>query len=288
MKMKVTYDLLKRYKACKQGLEFMQEFYPDGAEALDIVNEHEVPIEFLHFARQYFDLNEEELKKYFELCNVDSNCENIWSSQQITNSQNVSYSTNVRNSAYVQTSRDIRNSRNIYGSLGVIGSKEIFMSSNVKDSLYIVSTTDVTCSEQVMNSRNIQWSNMIYSSRDVSDSSFITCSLQANNCSVSGFLTNCSNCLFCYAIGESKYQIFNQQVSVSEFEYWKSFVDFLLEKEKKELIKIQEDSFNGARMISRPKITSIFDDLSEDFFGEIGTIPYYDEEIFLDLFFKLK
>ena len=283
--MKVTKELLEKYQACKEGLEFLDKFYPDGAEVLQIVKEHEISSEMLHFARRYFSLNEEELAKYFELCKVRKGCKYIWDSTKIENSSYIYNSNNVLNSKYVRGSLNIYDSTDIYESDNVQDCENIFNSKNVENSQLVMLSNDIEYSSNIFNSANISWSKMILHSSEIEESNYIYGSQFLQNCHFSGFLKHCNNCLFCYGLKDADTFIFNQPVTFNEFEYWKEKLIGILNLENEEFIQIKENVHDSERFSVNTKLNSLFNSLSKDFFGWISTVLNYNEDLFLDLFF---
>lgn len=286
--MKITRELLNKYDTCKKGIDFIEKYYPDGAEALQIVAEHEVPLEMLHFARQHFDLNEEEIKKYYELCEVDENSTNIWSSSKIYNSKNVSSSKEVNESSFVYNSLDVYKSSDIYSSTNIEESSNILDGDNISSSERIISSKNIDFCTQIIGSEDIQWSENLLHSFHIEDSAYLYVCKNSINCYFGGFLEDCQNCLFCYGLKNKKNYIFNQQVSENEFEIWKEKLLFKLNREQNSIVEVNYNNHSGNRFTFYVSLFDIFKDISSDFFGWIGTIPYYVEPVFMNLFFGKK
>lgn len=284
--MKITRELLEKYEACKDGIEFLDKFYPDGAEALQIAEEHELPLEMLHFARQFFNLDEKELQKYSELCEVDEDCTNVWRSSKVYASKNISSSININESNFVYDSTNVFRSSDVYSSEEVEESHNVFGSKGINSSEFIVNCEEVEFSSQLVGCENISWSENLIFSFGIEESSFLYTTKNSRNSYFSGFLTDCQNCLFCYGLNNVKNYIFNQPVSENEFEIWKEKLLFMLNREQNSLVKINHQLHSISRFQFYTSITSIFKDLSSDFFGWVGSIPYYDENLFINLFFK--
>lgn len=282
--MRITSELLKRYGAEDNEIESFIKIFPSGAEYEEIIQKYELSPEMLHFIRKFFSLNEEELKKYFELCRVE-NSERVWDSTNILNSKDVSNSVDVKDSLYVRDSDTVENSSDIYSSINIINSNNVLGSENINDGYKVISSTNISTSEEIFNCDAIYWSKNIAFSTNIEDSEYLYVSRDSRNCFLSGFLNGCDNCLLCYGLrGVSNY-IFNQEVTYAEFQKWKEKIMFYLYKENCKLIRLDYIYHNTNRFSVDTKVTSIFKDLSKDFFGHLGTIPYYNESIFLDLFF---
>lgn len=283
--MKVTKEILERYQACKKGKDFLDKFYPDGAEVLQIVKEHEISSEMLHFARRYFSLNEEEFKKYFELCRVSEDCKYVWDSIDVENSSYIYNSERITDSQHIQGSIKISSSSDIYESDSVDESNDVLNSQNIDNSFLIMMSNNIDYSSNIFNSANISWSEMVIHSSSIEESKYIYGSQFLNNCYFGGFLKHCSNCLFCYGLDSADNFIFNQPVNYNEFEYWKEKLLGILELEEKNFINIKDDVHSSERFSVNTRLNSLFNSLSKDFFGWISTMLNYDEELFLDLFF---
>jgi hypothetical protein len=62
--MLITVDLLKKYKACDNGIKYIDRFYPNGVEMIDVIRDRHIPKEMLHWGREFLAHSEEELVAY--------------------------------------------------------------------------------------------------------------------------------------------------------------------------------------------------------------------------------
>ena len=68
----LTLETLKRLNACEQGTKYIERFYPNGAELIDIINDKHISKEFLHWGREHLTVSEEELRAYCHACRIET------------------------------------------------------------------------------------------------------------------------------------------------------------------------------------------------------------------------
>ena len=66
----ITADLLRKYGACEQGIKYIERFYPNGAEMIDVIRDRHISKDFLHWGREYLTHTPEELAAYFTACDI--------------------------------------------------------------------------------------------------------------------------------------------------------------------------------------------------------------------------
>lgn len=284
--MKVTLELLEKYNAGAEGKTFMQKYYPDGADAFDIMDNPNLTKEMMHFARTYFRLDERDIQKYEEKCNI-KNSEKVYFSSDIINSKVISCSNFIQDSQYIYDSINVNNCYGIYGSKDLENSTDCGFSKKVKYSALVLFSNEIARSQTILHSNFISWSSIITNSMIVQDSSFLYNCNNVIDCHFSGFLKNCKHCLFCSNLEDKEYYIFNRPVKQFEYEQILEQLNFRLEDERPTFIQINRDTKEfGRRFTYSNRLDSIFNGLSDDFFGWIGTIPYYNELVFLSIFFR--
>lgn len=84
----ITVELLKKYKACDNGIKYIDRFYPNGVEMIDVIRDRHIPKEMLHWGREFLTHSEEELVAYMQACNI-VNTEGYWYSQDVRDSKYV-------------------------------------------------------------------------------------------------------------------------------------------------------------------------------------------------------
>lgn len=285
--MKVTTELLKRYGSCQEGIDFLENNFPNGAEALEIAKVPNLPISFLFFAQKYFSLNKEEYKKYEELCNL-VNSKHILASHNIENCEFVANSSYVSDSKYVFNSTNVHDSRQVYSGVEIKSSKNINLCVRVNNSDRIINSDDVVDSFQVVGSNLITWCKQILDSFIARDCDFIYRGNNIEDCYFCGFIKNSKHCIFCFGIENEEYCIFNEKVDRALFEQIKEQLLFELEAETPTFVQINGDkkAREEERFVYNHRYDSIFNGLSKEFYGWISTIPYYDDDKFLSLFFR--
>lgn len=288
IRMKVTVELLERYNACAQGINFIKEKYPDGAEILEIAKDPNLPIEFAHFARKYFPLSEEEVEVYNQICRV-VNSKKVLNSTGVYNSSYVFNSKEVVDSSNISDSSNIEDGTNINNSEWVRCSQEVWSSKFVNWSHKIIHSTNITNSWQVAHSSHVDWGHNILYSIGIKDSSFIYKSHDLTHCDFCGFMVGSSDCMFCCGLEGARHQIFNKEVSEEEYRRAYEELLFQLEVEISKFIIINESRSilkPTERFVYENRFDSIFNGLSDEFYGWISTLPNYNDEVFLNLFFR--
>ena len=285
--MRITVDLLKQYNACKQGIDFMQANYPNGAEAIEIMQREDVPLEFLHFGRQYLDVNDEEIQLYKQICRIDDNSHNVWYSNDVNNSTGLMHTHHVNNSSFVRDSFQINNSNYIYNSSNISNCDNVAHSTNIKDSNKILESHDIAESNDVARSNFISWSSAILNSFLLEDCSFIYKSDNLKDCHFCGFMKNSKHCLFCTELEDQEYYIFNHKVSPSVYEKYREDLLLQLQAENPCMINVFHTKYTAeARFELSARFDNIFNGLSDIFYGWVSTLPNYSDEVFINLFFK--
>lgn len=285
--MRITVDLLKRYNACKQSIDFMQANYPNGAEAIEIMQRKDIPLHFLHFGRQYLDVNDEEIQLYKQICRIDDKSRYIWYSNDVSNSTGLMNAHHVSNSSFVRDSFQINNSNHIYNSNNISNCNDIAHSTNIKDSNKILESHDIAESNDVARSNFISWSSAILNSLLLEDCSFIYKSDNLNDCHFCGFIKNSKHCLFCTELEDKEYYIFNHEVSPTIYEKYREELLLQLQAETPCMINVFSTKYTAEeRFELSTRFDTVFNGLSDAFYGWIGTLPNYSDEVFINLFFK--
>lgn len=285
--MKVTIEVLKQFNACKEGIDFLQNNYPDGAEAMQIMQDGKAPIEMLHFAYQYFPVNHEEIQLYRSICEIDQDSKFCWYSNKIKNSRIITNSINVSDSKYVGYSHEIYESTEVLQSYAIRKSRDIYNAHNIRNSQLILSSDNITESIEIQNCSNVTWSRYIVNSTAIDDSAYIYNSSNISDCYCSGFLNNCHHCLFCSNLQNSDYYIFNEKVSPEIYNHWKELLLEQLNAENNHMIGTNiHKHLSTDRYIISNRFDCVFDGLSENFYGWVGTVTGVTDLKFLNLFFR--
>lgn len=283
--MKILLSEMERYNAAEGMLETFKNMNLDGLEFSEFLKK-QPPVVMAHFIRTFFSLDKEELKSYFDYCNV-TNSTNVWYSTDVDHCSSVAYSKNVIDSSYVYSCKDVKNGKDIYDSLRVEDSENV---SNCKDIIYsqnVVNSHDVECSSEIFGSSEIDWSKNILRSDGITDSQYIYHSHNMGNSYFCGFSKNSDHCLFCMGVEGAQYMIFNQPVEVAEFEEWCEKLLFMLNSEQSKFIGINLNEHEAEKRFEvRKGIDNLFEGLSSNFYGQLGNFKNYSEDLFLDLFFK--
>lgn len=269
-------------------MNWFNNTYPSGeTEFIDLARNQECKFDFLHFIKKYINLEGQDLMEYKEVCNI-KNSDIIWYSRNIRGSNIVTYSSDVKESNNVFSSSQVINSDWVFNSRVIAGSTDVAYSNDISSSEFIIKSSNVKDSSQVLSSTLINWSNHITNSTNIRDSSYIYCSDNISNSAMCGFIHNSRNCMFCFNKQGLEYCMFNQPVSPSVFE---EVYETLLAKLEDENVQFITE---GKGIVTNPEIKynysnrfdAIFNGLSEDFYGWVGTLPNYSEDVFLDLMFR--
>lgn len=274
----------------KEIIDTINDNFPDGVEPLELMEKMpHLPLIFWHAARTCFIDTDEETEKYNKICeNVE--CDRAINSDHVTNGEVVVRSSYVKDGSYVFDSTSVSNSHYVYFSSRVENCDEVKLSNDVSDCTFVMNSTNVRDSVEICESDFINWSKNIMFGRNINDSQFIYKSNDLVDCYFSGFLRNCKHCMFCSNLEDAEYYIFNKQVGRDTFETWKESLMFMLsdEDEFSSFITVRADEKINAyrRYAYSLRFDSVFNGLSEDFYGWISNLPNYSDEKFLNLFFK--
>jgi len=286
--MRITVENLEKFAANKPDIELFKKEYPEGAEILEVFNNPKFDKEFFYFIKIYFKLSEEEEEIYNKICEIEKSVSVLYSSR-VKNSSFVSYSEDINKSNYVFRSKNVEDSNSINNSSFITKSKYIHGSSNVRASEKIIDSERISTSFNVVNSKDVTWGNCIISSSDIDDGGFLYKCKELTSCYFCGFVINSENCLFCHGVDGARYRIFNQEVEPQEFDRIREDLLYRLNLEISTFIQIDDDSprmLFGKKVVYHNRFDSIFDGLSNEFYGWISTIPYYNEDLFINLFFS--
>lgn len=271
----ITADQLREYKACKQGIEYIERFYPNGAELIDIIRDKHIPKEMLHWGRMRLTVSEEEFEEYCKACNI-VNSESFWASQNVSNSKYVVNSKDIKDCRGAFDSNDIANSIDIVNSDSVLDSVQIFYSSMVDASARVFKSRNVTNGTNICNSTMIARSKSVVDSFNVFDSSEI---IDSENVSNSHFCQGCKDikyCLFCQDLENAEYHIFNRPVDKSHYEIFeKQYLKYMTE-ELDFVRNWPSEMLRGAYISVTRKFDDWYHPISPKFWKWARTLPHYD------------
>lgn len=262
----------------------MQEYYPDGAELMVLINDPRIDKEFLHFGARYLPASKEEYAEYRRVCEiVDSRA--VSSSTKVRNGLAIAHCTDVTNGEWIRYSEHIADCKNVYNSNNIFDSEEVWNGANVKKSKRVMDSNEVVYSEDVARGNAISWSKFIFDSSMIEESTYVYNSHGLNDCHFVGFMKNCKHCLFCTGLTDKEYFIFNKEVSRAEYEKWCELLKAKAEGEPSSFIVVDKETHLAEERYSVPRrMDAVFEGLSADFFGWVGTMEHYNEDIFLRVF----
>lgn len=271
----ITADLLRKHKACEQGIRYVERFYPEGADMIDIIRDRHINKEFLHWGREHLTNGPEELEAYCSACNiVDS--DGYWYSQNVVGSKYVIKSKQVTNSIGIFGSNDIINSHDIADSESVLDSMQVFGSSMVDDSEKVLKGQNITRCINVCNSIMIVDSKNIIDSCGVFDSSEI---IKGLNVYDSHFCQDCKeikHCMFCDGLENAEYHLFNKPVDKKYYELFeKQYLKYLTEA-LDFVREWPEDMIVTASVMPTRKFDDWYHPISSRFWKWVRTLPGFD------------
>lgn len=278
----VTAELLRKYKACDQGIRYIERFYPEGAEMVDIIRDRHVSKEFLHWGREYLTHTPEELEAYCIACNI-INSDGYWYSTNITDSKYVVKSKNVKDSRGIFESSDILHCQDVVNTDDAEESGLIFHSSMIDKCEKVCKGNNIVASVNICNSTMVARSENVIDSNTVFDSSEI---IRCNTATNSHFCQDCKNidhCLFCEGLEGAEYYIFNKPVDRNLYE--------MLEKQYKKYMTVQLDFISNwpKDLIASTYVapTRKFDDwfhpISDKFWKWVRTLPNFDATLIYNI-----
>lgn len=287
--MKVTSELLERYGATDDWKKEFEEFELEGKEFIEVLHSG-ASSAFINFLKTYLSLDKEEEKEYRKLYSIDENSKNIFDSSFVENSKNIGFSTEIRDSENVEGCSKIIEGKFVYDSSDVQRSINVLKSKYVRDSSEVIYGEYVFDSEKVLHSSEVDWSTVISNCDHVDSCQYLyECSDIAESY-FCGFCEHSDHCIFCIGLKDAAYMIFNEPVSVAEFEEWREKLLFKLMGEQSKFIEINHSLYylGDERFIYGNYFDNIFNGLSSDFFGWVGNFKNFSEDNFLNLFFTEK
>ena len=271
----ITADLLREYDACGPGLKYIERFYPNGAEMIELIRDRHMQKSFLHWGREHLIVSELEEQAYCEACKI-VNSKNFWHSVDILNSENIVGCKHIENCRRIFDSNDVTNSIDVSHGENVLDSKQVF------DSIIIENSEKIYKSKNVSNSVNVCNSIMISNSKNISSSKNIFDCLDIIECETatnSYFCKNCaniSNCLFCSDLKDAEYHIFNTPVDKKRFEVFMT----QYQKYQTEPLRFVEEWPEELITTSIVKTLTKFDEwyklIPEKFWKWARTLPGFD------------
>ena len=265
---RINAEQLQKLHACQQGIDFIQEKYPDGVELIELINDPQVPNSFLHWGYQYIPASEEEVLEYFKRM-VITDSVNVQFSRNVDKSKVVIKSKNVVASEYIYESSDVDFSSNIIGSSLVSGSRNIYKSELINKGTKLfkaIQSDHVGFAYNIIGCIN---SSNLYLCKYVEDSSWlIKCQDLINShfcvqCADSKNLLLCS----CFNTGNlhddgNKYYIFNQEVTKSLFEMSLKQIQMITQTKQLQIFK--EELNNEDISFELPEIQTDFRKLYDE------------------------
>lgn len=285
--MLVSHDKLIELGACREGIEFFDRHFKQPATLEEILALRHLPPHIIYWGYAYigFDSDPEVREReyqayekalaiknsdtYYESNNL-TNCSAIVSSNHIVNSNN------VFNSSFVSDSHDIYESQNINNSF------EVFKSSMIKSCNKIYCSDSIGESENIAKGSNIFNSKNIFFSNNINDSTMLRSCENVKNCHFSSNVKDSTNCLFCSDLTGGDHLIFNKEVNPI-------FYDMIYEQYKQFVFcpkytnNYSIGTYSNIKIILMMDFSKHYNNIPEDFFEWIKTLPNYSDEILYNI-----
>lgn len=277
----LTVDILKERRACEKGINFVEKFYPNGVELSEIIQNRNIPKEFLHWGFSHLDATDEEIQLYEKVLDI-TNTTGYFESEKVSDSQQVRFSSEIENSKDIYRSKKVKNSCSIYSSNNIEDSSNINTSAFCSNSDIILNSTNITDSTMVINSNCIIRSNSVIKSNFITES---TCIINSSNTEDCNFLMDCSNMrdsIFCLGLDGKEYYLFNKPVSKIIYE------NISIQFRKYITLPLKMLFITSENLITSQinKFSEFFENLPDDFWQWVKTLPNYDPEILYSMTFN--
>ena len=98
----ITPELCRHYKACGQGMAYMERFYPQGFTVDDVYNHRarHIPMHFVSWGFHYLPFTDKDKKKYLEFAKV-IDCTSYFCIFKCEHCSHIDYSNNCEHSDWI-------------------------------------------------------------------------------------------------------------------------------------------------------------------------------------------
>lgn len=278
----ITADILRKYNACPQGIRYIERFYPNGAQMIDIIRDRHIDKEFLHWGREHLTSSDEELAAYCEVCKI-INTSGYWYSQNVRDSKNIVESKNVVTSIGVFSSTDVIQSKDVIDSDGVENSEQVFSSSIVDSCTKIYRGRNIVSSTNICNSTMVAWSKNVIDSNTIFESSEI---IRCDNTSSSFFCQDCTSithCIFCKGLTNAEYCIFNKPVDKKIYELFEAQYKKYMTGQLDFIREWPQELTTWIRVLPTQKFDDWYHPIPEKFWKWVRTLPNFDSMLLYNI-----
>jgi hypothetical protein len=172
----------------------------------------------------------------------------------------------------------------VHNSNNILSSEFVDKSFNINNGSYIIQSTDVANSSNVVKGVGIHNSTYIHSSENIEFCQYIYKSVKAENSMLSGFLTNCTNCLLCFGIEDKQNMLFNQQVSAADISQLRDVLRELIEGQNIPMILPTTNPSKPLGYSMNFK-TAVYG-FNDSFFEILKRLPHYDDFLVKQIFVR--
>lgn len=253
----------------------MEQAQKAATIATQAFREKDISDDAMHYIRENWRLTDEDEKNYRQRFEIDEDSDHVHYSTDVQHSNFVTRSMNVHLSQYIYDSQVVSLSSRVYKSNHIIGSGQIFESFNINNSSLIMESSDITNCSNVIKGKNINNSMFIHSSKNVTFSQYAYKSESIEGCMMSGFLTNCTDCLLCFNIQDAKNMVFNQEVSAADIARLKDILHEILEAQNISMICVTHQLDHPFHYSMNFK--TVFEGLNQDFYEILKRFPHYEQ-----------
>ena len=214
----LTKQILERYEACHEGIEWFERHFPEGAELATVMQMRHVPASFLHWGRLHLTTTADERALYESILKI-MNSDHFFECDNIDDCHFIANCSRAQSAQYSYHSTDLKNCSGIQESSKIELSSIVYRSQKVKESRIIVNSNNIQNSEYISSSSYTIGSNNVFDSSLVTNSSFV---LKSNNLKDCGFvqqLTDCQSCLFCNNIKNEQFALFNKKIDPTQWQF---------------------------------------------------------------------
>lgn len=285
--MYITKEVLEKYGACAQGIKFVDKFFPDGIEMIELIQTKHIPHEMLHWGFDHLPWNEKERETYESVLEIISS-QHYHGSEKLFDSSFIGKSKKIHSSSFVFNSENVRNSNIINESQDVDDSQRIFKSNFVYSSSNVYGSTNITNSNNIYNVIYALNSRNCAGGKNIVDSSEIFNSENVENSFFCTSVNTLQNCYFCNKITDATNMVFNRPVGERIMSNIRvQYEKFLAEISPRIIEEIPSTSINIMPVVNL-NFSSYFEQLPNEFWRWVRSLPGYDSEIMYNITYNSK
>ena len=242
----VTPELCRYYKACVQGLNYMDKFHPQGFTVDDVYNHRvrHIPVFFMSWGYHFLPFTDKDREKFLEFAKI-TDCIRYFLIFKCKNCSDIDHSVNCEHSESVSNSQNVVNSSNIKDSKFIQESRYICDSEEIENCCVAIKSNRAAGCKYTYNSEDITNCYAVSNCKDLRDCLFLESVETADKCILSKG-NNIKNRIFCTEdCPPYEYALLNKKISKARFDS--------LFKDISEILLDEPLSENAADFINKPK-----------------------------------